>query len=473
MKRNDLISIGLLFLIALLIFYPLFSASYVYTDEVLQLWLYRPGSGFSMFVPQGRYLTNQLFTLLFNAITTIDEVRYLRLFSFTGWLVCIPVWYYVFKKVLQREGLPVIFAFLGVGYLITMPSFSVSVQWASCMELFIANTAGLIAGYWLYVGIITKDRGFRVSGIAMIGAVIAGCISLFTYQNGFGCFLLPFLLHVLGSGKLSRKWWIGVAFYLFIYIVYYFLLKYNLKVLGVSLSDRTEFSTSIVNKLLFFLSKPMSTAFQFTWLMNETGKLKYIVYGLLLVLWALMMLWKQPRTALPGRLWWIVCLLGIALLAYIPSLLVKENYASNRTLPAIRMVVFFMVAIPLAQRFRNKIPVKWVVIVTVLLFANAWYNFNYLFLKPVKQEYQLVRSAIEQGWKPGIDTICFTRPPENLFEKKLGITRAWDEFGVPSTFFEWVPEFMVKQIIFEKTGSRTTADSTVVKNWPYKNAFVQ
>jgi hypothetical protein len=61
--------------------------------------------------------------------------------------------------------------------------------------------------------------------------------------------------------------------------------------------------------------------------------------------------------------------------------------------------------------------------------------------------------------------VNFIQPTEDFFIRKYGITRSRDEFGVPSTFFEWVPPFFVKQVVFEKTGDRKLADSLVVNHW--------
>ena len=59
----------------------------------------------------------------------------------------------------------------------------------------------------------------------------------------------------------------------------------------------------------------------------------------------------------------------------------------------------------------------------------------------------------------------FIRPTENAFEEKYGIVASWDEFGIPSTAKKWVPEPLVKQLIFEKTGNRQTAENILVKSY--------
>src|SRR5438034_533686 len=86
----------------------------------------------------------------------------------------------------------IFFTVFSVLYLICTPAFSICVGWAGCMELFIANTTGLISGYILYSSIRNKNRKIYISPLAMAGAALFGIISLFTYQNGFGCFFLPF-----------------------------------------------------------------------------------------------------------------------------------------------------------------------------------------------------------------------------------------------------------------------------------------
>ena len=46
-----------------------------------------------------------------------------------------------------------------------------------------------------------------------------------------------------------------------------------------------------------------------------------------------------------------------------------------------------------------------------------------------------------------------------------------DEFGVPSTFFSWVPEPLMRQLVYEKTGSREKAGQLTIKYWDNQEAF--
>ena len=86
----------------------------------------------------------------------------------------------------------------------------------------------------------------------------------------------------------------------------------------------------------------------------------------------------------------------LLVLIYLPSLIVKENYSSNRTLFALNMAVFFLVANTLLvaiKKYRARLAV--VTVLSFLFVANAYYNFNRQFLDPVQKEYRQVRTFIE------------------------------------------------------------------------------
>src|SRR5213075_733504 len=87
----------------------------------------------------------------------------------------------------------------------------------------------------------------------------------------------------------------------------------------------------------------------------------------------------------------------LLVLIYLPSLIVKENYASNRTL----FVLVGNTMLIAIKKYRSRLTV--VTILSFLFVANAYYNFNRQFLAPVKNEYRQVRAFIEQGYHPGIN----------------------------------------------------------------------
>ena len=467
MKKADYLKIALVLVLIPAIYFPVFYSTYVYTDECDQLWLYRPGTNFQMFTSQGRYITEKLFRFLFSSITKIADLKYLRIFSMVGWFVCIPFWYHVIKRMVDKEKLAPALAVLTVVCLITCPPFSISIYWTSCMELFLANTCGLLSGFILINGIRFEERRLILPGKYIFGSVCLGVISLFTYQNGFGCFFIPLLLHLIGRKKLTRQLVIGVAGYFFIVAVYYMLFKYNLRINHEVASARTDIHVDPLGKLQFFFDQPLRTAFHFSWLFYEQDTIGLVIYRIIFLAWIASCFFRSTRGEWLSTSKYVGMVLILLILVYLPGFIVKENYASNRTLMALDLCVFILFADALFWLVRS---LKAQTIMTGALAAYfccvAVYNFNSEFLMPVKSEYNTVRSFIEKGYSSKIKEVLFIRAPENTFRNKYGVTSSWDEFGVPSTFFDWVPEFFTKQIVFEQTGDWHGADRFRIRQWP-------
>src|SRR5258708_26460893 len=242
MQKNDYYRIGFLMLIPVLVFFPLFYTYYFYTDEVLQLWLYRKGSSFAMFVPQGRLLTDRLFRFVYSHIDTMGKLRRLGFFSLAGWLISLPVWYSVFVRVSKEEGLPPQLSFFSILFLVCSLPFGISIQWAACMELFMANTCGLLAGYFVY----------RYDRRGWLPALLFGLISLFFYQNGFGCYLIPFFLQIVARQKIDRKMITPLVVYFAIYLIYFLLFKGMMQVVFHSgVTNRASLLENPVKKVAY------------------------------------------------------------------------------------------------------------------------------------------------------------------------------------------------------------------------------
>jgi hypothetical protein len=102
---------------------------------------------------------------------------------------------------------------------------------------------------------------------------------------------------------------------------------------------------------------------------------------------------------------------------------------------------------------------------------SGWYNFNKQFLQPVQEEYKIVKDYIQQQYNNKITTVYFIKAPEDAFRKKYQIQSSMDEFGVPSTFVDWVPDNFTRQMVFEKTQNRKTADQLTIKYWEDAKSF--
>jgi hypothetical protein len=303
--------------------------------------------------------------------------------------------------------------------------------------------------------------------VLIAGAVIFGLVSLFTYQNGFGCFLLPFLLRLLAQPRKGRAVIAGVAGYLIISAIYFCAFKLSIASLNAAAGSRTAIHLDPLSKLKFFLARPLTTGFHFTFLVNEKSR-----PGILISMFLLWMTFMGYRERLKGWTWQkqagqVLSILALLLLIYLPSLIVRESYSSNRTLLALDIAVFlfFMTTmIPLLKTIRTQRTVC--LVLSAAFVANAWYNFRFQFLRPAVKEYDTLRSVIVNNYRPATDTVFFIRPDEDLLVRKNGLTRSWDEFGVPFTSFEWVPVPFVRQVVYEVSGSRDIANKLVILTWP-------
>jgi hypothetical protein len=168
-----------------------------------------------------------------------------------------------------------------------------------------------------------------------------------------------------------------------------------------------------------------------------------------------------------NKLRYLVIVFGLMMLIYLPALTVEELFASYRTMVCLNLVMFILLADMMlgwikSDRYSN----AFLVTAMLIFFAVGHYNFRNNFLRPILHEYNLVRTYIEKNYTPAINKVYFLRPPEDLFMKQFGIRAYRDELGVPSTFKDWTPVPLVKQIIFEITHDKKIAQQTEIIHFP-------
>lgn len=459
MKRIDSIRLFILLLIPVLIFFPLLDRTYFYTDEILQLWLYKKGTDFAMFVSQGRFLNDWLFRSLYSHIYSVDQLRYLRLFSLAGWLVSLPVWYWVFRRVCRKEDLPESLPFFATLFLELSLSFGISVQWAACMELFIANTCGLLSGFLVY----------RYGRRGWAPALLLGLVSLLFYQNGFGCYLLPFFLQVIGRQKADRKLVQPLLFYFSIYVVYYILVR---AMLHGNMTDRAALLDDPLAKIYYWFSKVLPAAFYFNVVIYEKSILGRLLFGIIVA----GMLWLNYRYFIrcregaaggwPGYLFYVFLLFGGWVLVYLPSMVIHENFASNRTLLGLDIAVFLWVALTSIRAIENERVRSTVIgLIGILLVLVGGYNFRKIFLPPAEHEYTVLKTFIDKNYTSSIQSVDFIRTQEDEVRGHYGVQSSWDEYGMSSSYFGWVPDAATRQLVFEKIGDRKAAEKLSIKVW--------
>src|SRR5581483_3120553 len=163
---------------------------------------------------------------------------------------------------------------------------------------------------------------------------------------------------------------------------------------------------------------------------------------------------------------YIAVVFAVFLLSYLPLLIVKENYASNRTMLALDMCVWLVLLEMILYFIKKKALLQsGGIVIGCALVVTAWYNLRYQFLQPVTGEYTSVRKYIQQHYHPGIKTLYVIRPSEDAFAKRYNVHTNMDEYGVPSTFFAWTMDYFPRQVIYEITRDRGPAGRLGVESW--------
>src|SRR5688500_3143089 len=163
-QRKDFYLLAIIWVVAIGIFYPVSYADYLYADEAIQLWQYKPTgpADFTIAIRQGRWITECIYKWAFGAADTVHDLTYLRLFSLLGWIICLPVWYFILKQLVKERPAYYYLPFFTCLYLVTSLPFSVSIHWSVCLELFFANTMGLVSGFLAYQGISFTDKRVKI-----------------------------------------------------------------------------------------------------------------------------------------------------------------------------------------------------------------------------------------------------------------------------------------------------------------------
>lgn len=477
MVRKDYYLLGVLWLCALLIFLPLFYSDYIFMDEAREIWGYNSIPGFYLFVEEGRWFAGEMHKWLFNRIDTIHQIAWLRSFSLLGWLVCLPVWYAIVKRevanVKRYDHLP----FFTCLYLITSLPFIVAVQWATCLQFFIADTASILAGALVLHSIRSRDNKVRMALRAVLLPLLLGIAALFLYQGAWACFLIPFLLHFINpmNFKKDRVLIGGLLVHFFVYAVYYVAYKVSFHFfIDIVPASRNTLDIHPLQKMAFFLARPLERSFRFTLLTDEDSSFSKLYYPAMLLSLAIgaFVRFGRPKWLKAARYLAVIALIFVV--SYLPGLIIKENYASNRTLMALDVCVF-IVCFEMALYFiKNKLVLQAAGVGILLFFvACARYNFRDAFLRPQVNETAALKNYIGQHFNNDIHTVYFIRPSEDFVAEKYRVNRSMDEIGVPSSCWPWVPEPLVKQLIYETTGNRQLAAGIVVKQWASKDEYLR
>jgi hypothetical protein len=473
MRNKPLAGFVLSLAVLLVLFAPIFYTDYAFLDEAHQLWHNKDGSNYSVFFGQGRWLLAIMSNRLMQQIPSISGLKTVRLLSLFSWVLFLAAFFHLGKKWQCLIGFNEWLLPLSGVYIASSLSVAVYIGWGACFEAGIAGIFGLWSGHLLFVPLITGNRPFAISPGRIFLIILTGFCSLFMYQIVFAAMLLPLAFYLIEkrSEASFRIAALGTGAYLVITILYYLVFLLTLKQGSGTASDRAGISMDIFGKLGFFFSAPLSQGFSLNLLMNLHSILSQAFPIIMIAGWLSAYLLADKHTA--AKKWsFIFLFILFCMLVYLPVLAAKENFASYRTMFVLNLVVTWLILDTGLRLTRSK-KRETILAIAILffLFGIGFRNFRSNFIDPLKEEYRVVNNYFNIGYHPGIRVIYFLRPAENMFYERYKINPFKDEFGVPSTFKDWTPEPLMKQMVLEKTNDRVLAENTAVIQFTNRPAF--
>jgi hypothetical protein len=477
MPKKQLAGSVPILLIFFLLYFQAFTAIYFFSDDIHQLWYHKYSSAYPASASQGRWVSGLVFDIFFGSTHTVSQLRYLHIFSLVSWILTTSLWYFIFTKWANQLKLDKRYIFLTTTFIACCIPVAIYIGWASCIQLFIGICAGLLSGHFLFTSIF---KGRRLSAAAILLCITTGLISLGTYQNTFGLFLLPFFIHYLQEqkSKPSRIVVTGIVSYCIIIALYFLIFTLYTSVNEIPQNERARISTDILGKLSFLFSDPLPMAFSVNFLYSSRSIFSQALAPLMMAAWAISLFIRFKKDKLYncfGRLAFILLLL---ILMYLPSMLASENFASYRTLFTLHLAVFYLLTDQLfffIKEEKNKKLITYSI--CFFLVITGFYNFNFQFVNPLKAEFKAFAGFMKKNMTAGKQTVYFIRADKFMFNEYYHTLPYKDEFGLPSTNKDWVPEPLIKQYVLESTADKSLAEKIKVVQFAdiseYNNAHIQ
>jgi hypothetical protein len=470
---RNFFTLTVILLFASVLYAKVFTANYLYLDEAYQLWNRDGDHNFLLFAKHGRLFSGIIFKKIYSGIDTVAQVKFLRVASLSGWIIASYAVYYFSKIWVRRLQLHPYLPFLLAVFCICSSSVAIYIGWSSSAEVFLAFLTGLFSGHFLFILLFNQGTHFDLPLLKSAIVLGTGVITLLIHQTAFGVFLLPFLMMWIAKGipYRNKKIIIAIVFYLVTYLAYYLVFKYYLKKLDIIADTRTDLVFQPLKKIRFFFSTPFSQAWSLNFLHNLHSVLSQVFPLLVFGAWIFLFV----RQSGGGKFKFIAIKLGgillLLFLSYLPSIVAKENFSSYRTMIAMNLGVFILFGSAVLTALQSERNRKiFVLLFSLLLFVVAYINFNNRFVFPLQKEYQAIHDApLLENIKP-TDTIVFIRADSKLFKTRYGLTSYKDEFSIPSTYRDWVPEGLTRQVLEERR-SPAIARSVTIYQFENVQAF--
>jgi len=447
----------LMVLYFLFLVWLIFQYNYQMIDDVWVLWHW-PERNVVVHsrASEGRMFYGFSQQLFFSQAASISNIRYLRVISWAGWAGFIALLYVLLKRLRNRDELSTDWVgYLTLAFMASSLPVLLYIGWVSCGDRWVSAILSLSAALLVYDNVGKGVKGW----MAMAIAVALGVVALFFYQTCYPFFLLPsYCLYLRRKdGKLNRVMLAGILTFFLGLAVYYPLFRYSVRAMGITAGERTALSFDILDRLSFFFSYPINQAFNLNLFFDTKSAVSQAVFPVLVTGWILFEFFYRKRPVWT-TIRYIVGMIGWWILGYLPQLVSHESFGPYRTMPVLGVMVFLLMADTLAplvknEQVRNRLGFA---LVALLLVRGGYVYYRYI-VRPFNAEYNAVKATVDARYTARIKNVVFVLAEEDGFLQSLHVRHHKDEFAMPSTYKDWTPEPLVKQIVYELTGSRQQA----------------
>lgn len=392
-------------------------------------------------IAKGRPTYAVLLRFAFSHLSTVGDLRYLRLFGIIG--IALLAW--SFYRILVLNGWDASQAvFLSV-VVFTLPSFQV---YAAFTVTAFYPFAALVSGGALYLAehAFVERRALYKAGLA-VGAVLLAVMALTIHQSA-GVFFWVLAAVVLFRPGATLSWVLRRFLWYSVLVFTGLLIGFAVYKLGMAIYGtadlgplRSSLTPDIRGKVLWFLQEPLVNALNVVNLFPKRG----LAWSVALFIGGGLGLYF--RGGVGERLGKLVIALSLIPLSYLPNLVVAENWASYRTqlvlAPLIVVYAFFalwgyawFLRRPVIEQFLTA-GMGFAALSSSFLAA---YNVTAYFATPQLLELAWIRTHLAQANLAQVRSIyVIGSRPQNTLAPAV----RYDEFGMPSSAYPWCPWSMI------------------------------
>ena len=418
---------------------------YAFRDAHEYIWTANNNPNFqNEFIQGGRFLLGIICEFVYGDFSqTISDLKWVRLFSL---LTCVVFSVQIFSFLLKLKFKiyeSALFSFL----ILTLPTFTVYIGWTATHEIPLLLSLCFAAGVLLQKNFNSKPHGYLNYFVALFLVVFSMCI----YQPAATAFLIPFIFPVVLFKKFNAKKTFSILVFLGIsFITYFFVFKLSLYWYNLEPTNRSSIN---------LIKLPLKVAFFYL------REMRMLLAGSGIMIWHLVFLCiggfgflgffyslYQKRTQIPQFVLFILLLVLILPISYLPNLLSSGDFVCSRTIaPAAIIVLFYQFTFFRELCFKYRILKKYFLVLSLLLIIISSINLNFYIAKIQNKEYKALKMAFSKVPLNNTKKIIIIKPDDKFLQGfKYYKRRYADEFGQVSSSRIWVPTPMFNQILKER-----------------------